>query len=122
MSENIKVFAKNMRKNGSKSERMLWKYVFKDNKFHWTKQKIIGNYIVDFYCEQLKLVFEADGESHDTDKKVNYDYMRDYFINKYGIKIIRLRNEDIQMRIYTVKEYAERIINDRYNELNKKNN
>ena len=109
--------SKEYRKNGEKSERMVWKYILKNNKYHWIKQKIINGYIVDFYCDALKLVIEVDGETHDTDEEVIYDNNRTEILEKSGYKIIRLRNEEVQAMIWSVKEYAERLFEERYAEL-----
>ena len=50
-------------------------------------------FIIDFYCSQLLLGIEIDGNSHD-DKEV-YDYNRTSILNDYGIKIIRYMNDDV---------------------------
>ena len=109
--------SKEYRKNGTKSERMVWKYILKNSEYHWIKQKIIKGYIVDFYCDYLKLVIEIDGDSHDTEERFNYDNNRTEILEKSGYKIIRFRNEDVQTQIWSVKEYAERLIDERYAEL-----
>ena len=110
--------SKEYRKNGTKTERMIWKYILKNNPYHWKKQRILKGYIVDFYCDKLKLVIEADGETHDTNERVIYDKKRTEIIESLGIKILRLRNEEIQTRIYDMKEYVEYLLEERRKELN----
>ena len=109
--------SKEFRKNGTKSERMVWKYILKENKYHWVKQKLIQGFIVDFYCEYLKLVIEIDGDTHDTEERVKLDNKRTSVLEKKGLKILRFRNEDVQTQIYTIQEYIELLIDDRYKEL-----
>ena len=112
-----KEYAKSARKNGTKSERMVWKYILKYNKFHWVKQKILFEYRVDFYCNALKMIIEVDGETHDNNHSVKYDKNRLETFKTNGFYVLILRNEEVQTIIYTVKEYVERIIEERHKEL-----
>lgn len=85
----LKDRAKELRKNTIFSERVLWKYLklsqMKGYKF--TRQKPIGNYIVDFYCPKLQLIVEVDGNSH-TDKQ-DYDEKRQKRLEGKGFHFIR---------------------------------
>ena len=86
----LKALAKDLRKNTTYSERLLWKYL-KERQllgFQFMRQKPIDNYIVDFYCSQLHLVIEIDGETHNGKQK--YDTQREMRLKKYGLEIIRL--------------------------------
>ena len=59
------------------------------------RQKIIGNYIVDFYCPSIKLVIEIDGDLHYTDDSKKYDKVREQYLKNLGLKIYRVNNIDI---------------------------
>lgn len=74
----LKQLARNLRNNSTVSEIILWKYLqgkqMKGYDFH--RQKPLGNYIVDFYCNELMLAIEIDGDSHDNDKAFEDDIFR----------------------------------------------
>jgi len=86
-----------LRKKETKFESILWDKL-KNRKFmnlKFRRQYGIGDYIVDFYCPKLKLVVEVDGEIHDIKEVLEYDKVREAFINGLGIKIIRFKNVEI---------------------------
>jgi len=53
------------------------------------RQKVIGNYIVDFYCAKVNLVIEVDGGQHYTDSGKKSDEIRDRYLNDAGLKVLR---------------------------------
>ena len=57
-------YAKYLRKNMTKQEKHLWYDFLSKHRLKWYRQRIIGSYIVDFYCSKLKLVIEIDGGQH----------------------------------------------------------
>ena len=59
------------------------------------RQRPIDNYIVDFYCAQLKLVIEIDGDSHFTDEGLEYDQARTRILEGYGLKVMRFTNKEV---------------------------
>lgn len=95
-------YAKNLRKNMTDEEKTLWyNYLNKINpRFH--RQKIIGNYIVDFYCPKLRIVIEIDGVQHYEPEHYERDIIRDEFINSKDITVIRFDNSDIKKDYYMV--------------------
>ena len=86
----LKSRAKALRKAGNFSEVVFWKEV--RNKSFWNidfdRQRIIGNYIVDFYVKALGLVVEIDGEIHDSQEE--YDEKREMFLKELGLKVFRI--------------------------------
>ena len=76
--------AKELRKAGNLSEVLMWQQFHKRKfrGFDFDRQKIIGNYIVDFYCTNCRAVIEIDGSSHD--EKAEYDRERDAFLEELG--------------------------------------
>lgn len=62
-------------------------------KIKFDRQRVIGNYIVDFYVKQLDLVIEIDGASHDN--KINYNKLREDFLISLGLKIHRIKVIDM---------------------------
>ena len=95
-NKNLKELARQLRKTGTNSEVRLWKYL--RNKqlgcdFH--RQKPIGNYIVDFYCSQLKLAIEVDGYSHQTETVLKKDEETEEYLKKLGISVLRFTDEQV---------------------------
>lgn len=86
----LKARARELRKAGYLSEVLLWNQLKKGqlNGLDFDRQKIIGNYIVDFYCAEKKLVLEVDGSSHH--EKVEYDARRDAFLIGLGLEVIHI--------------------------------
>ena len=105
--------ARNLRKNMTKEERHLWYDFLRDYPIKFTRQKTIDNYIVDFYCSKAKLVIELDGSQHFEEKGIEYDEQRSRNLEKYGILIIRIPNNEVNRNFKYVCEYIENIVNSR---------
>ena len=84
-----------LRKNLTKQEKRLWYDYMALHKVRWYKQRIIDNFIVDFYCSKAKLVVELDGSQHFTEQGEAYDKERTAILESYGIKVIRFSNNDV---------------------------
>ena len=102
--KSITEIARELRKNLTPSEKILWKHLRKRQlhgyKFLRQKPFVFEQnknnryfYIADFYCAELKLVVEVDGKIHDFQKE--YDYQRDFVMNKLGLTVLRIRNEEL---------------------------
>ncbi len=87
--------AKALRKNMTKEERHLWYDFLKSLPVTFNRQKVIGKYIVDFYCASKKIVIELDGSQHYEEKGIMEDKERDEFLNSLGLKVLRYSNFDI---------------------------
>lgn len=87
--------AKELRKNMTAAEKKLWYNYLRTHKYKFTRQKPIDNYIVDFYCSELGIVIEIDGETHLSEKEIKYDSRRTADLKKYGLKIMRFWNDDV---------------------------
>ncbi|MGE3062217.1 MAG: DNA methyltransferase [bacterium] len=104
----LKERAKELRKAGNLSEVLFWNQV-KNKQFlglDFDRQKIIGNYIVDFYCKNLGVVVEIDGVSHDG--KVERDKQRDDYFKNLGLKVIHILDTDVKNNLSGVMEFLER--------------
>jgi very-short-patch-repair endonuclease len=99
---NLKERAKELRKARNLSEVLFWEQVknkqFKN--FDFDRQKIIGNYIVDFYTPNCNVVIEIDGSSHEN--KQEYDAMRDEYLESLGLKVIHIEDIDVKKNISAV--------------------
>ena len=90
-----------LRKEQTKPESLLW-FHLRNKKlgYKFRRQFSIGNYIVDFYCHELKLVIEVDGSDHIN--KFDYDIERQKFLKEKGFIIIRYSNQAIINELSTV--------------------
>ncbi len=97
--KNLTKFARENRKNPTPAEKKMWYEIIdklkKEFPNKWLRQRIIDNYIVDFYSPSLKLVVEIDGDSHFTKEGIEYDKIRTETLNKYGLNVIRFTNDEI---------------------------
>ncbi|PIT93942.1 hypothetical protein COU00_01645 [Candidatus Falkowbacteria bacterium CG10_big_fil_rev_8_21_14_0_10_43_11] len=93
------------RNNETKAEELLWKFL-KDSqlRYKFRRQHGVKQYVLDFYCPQLKLAVEADGDSHNYQSQNQHDWVRDKFLESLGITVIRYKNEDIILRMGDVLE------------------
>jgi len=92
---NLRTYAKELRKAGILHEVLLWNQL-KSKKLHgldFDRQKIIGNYIVDFYCAEKKVVIEVDGISHVG--KESYDAQRDQYLQGLELTVIHLTDREV---------------------------
>lgn len=88
--------AKEMRKNMTPQERHLWHVFLKNYPIKFYRQKIIDNYIVDFYCATAKLVVELDGSQHFEPDNMKYDKLRTERFASMNIKVIRFTNRECE--------------------------
>ena len=111
----LKERAKNLRQARNLSEVLFWIQVTKGrfHKIDFDRQRVIGNYIVDFYVKKLGLVIEIDGSSHDN--KVEYDKIREDYLISLGLKVYRITVGDVMRNMgfvlmgledYMIREYG----------------
>ena len=108
-SKNI-VFAKQMRSNMTKEEVKLWN-ILRAKRFYGLKfkrQVLIGNYIVDFVCEEKKYIIEIDGGQHNEDVNRISDEIRTQYLTSLGYKVLRFWNNDVWYNINGVCQILEK--------------
>lgn len=110
----LKPLLSEKRKAGILSEVIFWKQVRARTFYNidFDRQRIIGNYIVDFYVKNLGLVIEIDGWSHDT--KEIYDEVRQKYLESLGLKIFRITDFDVKNNLGFVMENLEKFIIENY--------
>ena len=79
----------------TKEERHLWYDFLKAYPIQFKRQYPIGNYIVDFYCYNARLVVELDGSQHCEPEAISYDQKRTQFLQQNGLYILRISNMDV---------------------------
>jgi len=86
-----------LRKNMTKAEILLWsKLKGKQlNGLKFRRQYGVNNYVIDFYCPELKLAIEIDGGVHYYDSRIVFDKQRQRDIEELGIKVLRYTNNDV---------------------------
>lgn len=88
--------AKKLRNRETKTEKILWCLLSKRQlNVKFRRQHPISQFIVDFYCHELKLVIEADGEVHQKRENREYDQMRNKHMKGLGLHVLRFQNVDI---------------------------
>ena len=87
--------AKELRSAPTKEERRLWFDFLRTLPVHFCRQKVIGTYIVDFYCAECALVIELDGAQHYEEEAEAYDKRRDAYLASLGLTVLRYSNLDI---------------------------
>jgi len=89
--------AKDLRKRMTPAELTLWTLL--RNKqlkgFKFRRQHPVKNFILDFYCHEIKLAIELDGGIHNNPEQAEYDKGRTYELNELGIDVLRFQNEDL---------------------------
>ena len=88
-------YARSLRREMTPQERRLWYEFLKDSPMKFYRQRVIGNFIVDFYCASARLVVEIDGGQHCDEVVAEYDSKRTGFLNSLGITVLRYTNLDV---------------------------
>jgi very-short-patch-repair endonuclease len=110
-SKNLTALARRNRKNPTKAENKIWNEVLrlrKLSKYKFIRQKPLAGYIVDFYCSELRLVIEIDGDSHA--ETAEYDEERTKILGALGLTVVRYANDDILKNIIGVYDDLIRMI------------
>ena len=87
--------AKQLRRDMTPEERKLWYLFLRYYPVKFYKQKVVGPYIVDFYCHRARLVVELDGSQHYFDEGQRYDERRSAFLERQGLLVLRFSNREI---------------------------
>jgi very-short-patch-repair endonuclease len=72
--------------------------------YKFRRQRPFGKFIVDFYCSELKLVIEVDGDSHFSPEAAAYDCERTLYLESLGLHVLRFTNVDVLYRLDDVKD------------------
>ena len=105
--------ARRLRREMTPHERKLWYLFLREYPVKVYKQRIIGKYIVDFYCACAKLVIEVDGSQHYEPREMAYDAERSAFLSELGLEVLRFSNRDIDRDFRGVCEQIDLTIQNR---------
>ena len=106
-NEKLVPLARELRKNMTKEERHLWYDFLRSYPVRFSRQKVLGKYIADFYSAQAKLVIEPDGSQHYEDETNKKDTERTEFLESYGLRVIRIPNNEVMHNFFGVCEYID---------------
>ena len=99
-----------LRQNPTPEERHLWYDYLRNHPGRFIRQKVVGNYIVDFYSSSMKLVIEVDGSQHYEEEALRKDIERTAFLERYGLTVVRIPNREINLNFAGVCEYLDEMI------------
>ena len=99
--------AKQLRKEMTKEERHLWYDFLRSYPVRFSRQKVLGKYIADFYSAEAGVIIELDGLQHDEEKEQKYDAERTAFLESYGLRMIRIPNNEVNRNFRGVCEYID---------------
>lgn len=105
----LKELARDLRNNSTLSEIILWKNIKGKQMlgYDFHRQKPLGNYIVDFFCNELMLAIEIDGSSHHVEGAHEKDLKRQQEIEEYGVRFLRFEDASVKSNIQMVIEAIE---------------
>ena len=102
--------ARQLRKEMTKEERHLWYDFLRCYPVRFSRQKVLGKYIADFYSADAKLVIELDGSRHYEDGNMKKDGERTAFLEAYGLTVIRIPNNEVSGNFSGVCEYIDSVV------------
>ena len=105
--------ARRLRREMTPHERKLWYLFLRKYPVKIYKQRIIGRFIVDFYCASAKLVIEVDGSQHYEPQGIAYDEERSTFLSALDLVVLRFSNRDIDRDFHGVCEQIDIAIQNR---------
>ncbi len=107
---NLTENARHLRKNMTKEEKHLWYDFLRTYPIRFSRQKVLGKYIADFYSAQAKLVVELDGSQHYDKNGLQKDTERTAFLENYGLKVVRIPNNEVNRNFSGVCEHIDNLV------------
>lgn len=99
----------------TKQERHLWYDFLKGYQVRFLRQKVIDDYIVDFYCSQAELVIELDGSQHYSESGILKDRIRTERLEKRNLTVLRIPNNEVDKNFNGVCEYIDLYVKETLN-------
>ena len=109
-NKKLKSFARKLRNNSTRHENRLWYEFLRKYPLQFNRQKIIMNYIADFYCAKARLVIELDGSQHYTEEGISRDAAREELLKSFNITIIRFSNLEIDQNFEGVCDSINQVV------------
>ena len=109
-ASNKRKLSQTLRKHMTLEERILWYQYLRNYPVQWNRQKVLGPYIVDFYCKRAKLIVELDGSQHYDPAGQTYDQQRTAYLNSLGYTVLRFSNTDVKTNLSGVCTVIDRTV------------
>jgi len=109
-NKNLQPNANRLRKEMTKAEACLWKFVLRAGKmkgYSFRRQRPVLNYIADFMCKELMLIIEVDGSIHELEDVRKNDEQRQKVLEEAGFTVLRFTNHEVLTNIQWVHSYLE---------------
>jgi len=109
-NKNLQPYANRLRKEMTKAEACLWKYVLRAGKmtgFQFRRQRPVLKYIADFMCKELMLIIEVDGITHHWEEVIKKDEIRQKALEAAGFSVLRFTDEEVLTNIQAVHSFLE---------------
>ena len=101
-NKSLKTLSSNLRNNATPQENKLWYEFLQTYPVRFNRQRIVGNFILGFYCAKARLAVELDGSQHYENKGINHDEQRTEYLESLGIYVLRFTNSEINENFYEV--------------------
>ena len=114
-NKNLQPYANQLRKNMTKAEASLWKYVLKAGQlkgYKFRRQRPVLDYIADFMCPELMLIIEVDGITHLDEEVVTKDEIRQKALEEIGFTVLRFHDDEVLNDIHNVERVLEAYVED----------
>ena len=118
-NKNLQPYANRLRKEMTKGEACLWKYVLKAKQlrgYQFRRQRSVLNYIADFMCIELMLIIEVDGLTHHWEETIHKDKRKQADLEAVGFTVLRFKDDEILNSIKTIHDYLENWIDSKLNQ------
>ena len=99
----------------TEQERKLWYLFLRKYPVKFYRQRVIGTYIADFMCSRAHLIIEVDGGQHYFEENLEAEQGRTEFLEKYGLKVIRFTNKDVDEKFESVCSIIDLTVKERIN-------
>ena len=98
----------------TKEERHLWYDYLRNYPIKFSRQKVLGKYIADFYSAEAKIIIELDGSQHYDEEIKEKDMIRTEYLKKYGLKVVRIPNIEVNRNFKGVCAYIDRAVKEAF--------
>ena len=112
-NKNLQPYANRLRKEMTKAEACLWKYILKAKQlrgYQFRRQRPVLNYIADFVCPELMLIIEVDGLTHHWEETILKDKRKQTDLEAAGFTVLRFADDEVLNNVKTVHDYLEKWI------------
>lgn len=112
-NKELKTLSTQLRNNATKEENKLWYEFLRTYPVRFNRQRIVGNYILGFYCAKAKLAVELDGSQHYEDNGVKNDEIRTKYLESLGLEVLRFSNLEVNESFYEVCTVIDQAVKNR---------